>query len=173
MSDLEKARFLHDELFYLTLMAVVQRGYIYSKESNAAQRDLFVRSLRGHLDRIAKNYSAPTTEEVHVHNIDLLAEKLSTSCGTILQGGRFRIGSAQKALNLFLKYLWCLGEIPEPPHCPFDRQIIDELPATVRCSWVKCNDIKCYWGWVTEARKMAESKSQSLAQWELATYNRK
>lgn len=40
----------------------------------------------------------------------------------------FRIGSAQKALNLYRKYLWCLGYIPFPPHCPFDATIIDQLP---------------------------------------------
>jgi hypothetical protein len=36
----------------------------------------------------------------------------------------YKYGVAQKLLNLFLKYLWCLGTIAEPPHCPVDRIII-------------------------------------------------
>jgi hypothetical protein len=44
----------------------------------------------------------------------------------------FRVGTAQKALNLYLKYLWCLGEIKTPPHCPFDRGIIQMLPVSER-----------------------------------------
>ena len=47
-------------------------------------------------------------------------------------GGRFRIGVAQKALNLYLKHLWCLDWIYEPPHCPFDNGIIRLLRPTPR-----------------------------------------
>ena len=111
MSKSERTRFLHNELFSMTLMATVQRGRVY----------------------------------------------------------RIRIGSAQKALNLFLKYLWCIGEAPEPPHCPFDFQIISKLPPAVRCNWTELDSIETYRALVAAAKTAAAG--QSLAEWELAEYN--
>jgi hypothetical protein len=167
---LEIRKFLHDEVFSLTLMAVVQRGQNYAPRS--ANKEEFRRALRDYLDRMAEAYRAPVAEEGHLQNIVSLKKQLSVSCGGLRDERGFRIGSSQKALNLFLKYLWCLGEIPEPPHCPFDRRIIEELPKEVQCSWVNCDDIQHYKRWVAEARKIAEKESLSLAQWELCTYNK-
>ncbi len=36
----------------------------------------------------------------------------------------FRIAHAQKSLAVYLKHLWCMGRIPEPPVCPLDATII-------------------------------------------------
>ena len=165
-----KKEFLRDELFYLTLTAVVQRGHVY--KPGCTEKDAFPRCLRKHLEVIAEDYQVPVVEEAHLRNIELLADQVSSSCSELLCGGRFRIGSAQKALNLFLKYLWCLGEIPQPPpHCPFDRRIIECLPEGAQCNWTECDDIEHYKRWVAEARKIAETQSLSLAGWELLTYN--
>jgi hypothetical protein len=137
---------------------------------------------------IAEDYRVPVVEEAHLRNIELLADRVSSSCGELLcestmrccsgvasppsKGNRrFRIGSAQKALNLFLKYLWCLGEVREPPHCPFDRRIIERLPKGVQCNWTQCNDIEHYNRWVAAAQEEAKKDSLSLAQWELCTFN--
>jgi hypothetical protein len=46
-----------------------------------------------------------------------------------------RIGLAQKALNLYLKYLWCLGEIHEPPHCPLDSIVLGQVPGCKDVRW--------------------------------------
>ncbi len=165
---LEIRRFLRDEVFMLTLMAVVQRGHVYKPGSTNV--DAFHRCLRERLEAIAEDYRVPVAEETHLRNIELLGDQISASCGELLCGDRFRIGSAQKALNLFLKYLWCLGEIPEPPHCPFDRRIIEKLPQNFRCSWVWCDKIETYKVWVAEARKKAGT--MPLAEWELVTYNK-
>jgi len=183
---LEIRKFLRDEVFSLTFMAVVQRGKIYAP--GTTKKDEFRRALRSVLDRMAEVYKVPITEEAHLQNIELLADRVSSSCGELLgestmrccsgvasppsKGNRrFRIGSAQKALNLFLKYLWCLGEVREPPHCPFDRRIIERLPKGVQCNWTQCNDIEHYNRWVAAAREEAKKGSVSLAQWELCTFN--
>jgi hypothetical protein len=155
----------------LTLMAVTQRGQIYAPQST--EKDEFRRALQKYLDRMAGLYRVRVSEEDHLHNIVSLKEELSASCKGLHDERGFRIGSAQKALNLFLKYLWCLGEIPEPPHCPFDSRIIKELkelPKDAHCSWVQCDNLEHYKVWVAEARKVAGD--MSLAQWELVTYNK-
>ena len=42
-------------------------------------------------------------------------------------GGSQQVHHKVLANCLYLKYLWCLGEICRPPHCPFDRMVIEEL----------------------------------------------
>jgi hypothetical protein len=44
--------------------------------------------------------------------------------------GKINFGIAQKMLNLYLKYMWSLGNIQEPPHFPVDRIIQIKLIRT-------------------------------------------
>jgi hypothetical protein len=37
----------------------------------------------------------------------------------------FRISHAQKSISVFLKHLWCMDIIPQPPQCPVDRMILE------------------------------------------------
>jgi len=171
---LETRNFMREEVFTMTLMAVTQHGRIYAPQPTQRERDEFRSALHKYLDGMAKVYSMPVAEEAHVHYIVSLKEQLSASCKRLHDERGFRIGSAQKALNLFLKYLWCLGEIPEPPHCPFDRRIIEglELPVGVCQNWADCDHVEHYERWVAAAREEAKKESLSLAQWELCTYNK-
>src|SRR6266508_3098683 len=137
MRTAEQSTFLRDELFSMTLMATVQRGRVYRSGTTENARKAFQQELRRQLETITAPYRTKQSEEAHVNNIVALAASLSASHGDILYEGRFRIASAQKALNLFLKYLWCLGDVAEPPHCPFDFQIIKMLPADKRCNWTR------------------------------------
>jgi predicted house-cleaning noncanonical NTP pyrophosphatase (MazG superfamily) len=134
-----KKQFLHDELFSLTLMAMVQRGKIYKATATNKERNQFHKELQRSLKEIAAEYRTDKTDEEHEKNISRLADTLSFSQHAVLREERFRIGSAQKALNLFLKYLWCLEEILPPPHCPFDAGIIRqlELPPAVPRNWTE------------------------------------
>jgi hypothetical protein len=167
---LERRRFLHDELFSLTLMATVQRGRLYAPNVNGDRRAEFQKSLRQQLERLAKQYGGSVSESAHLRNIECLSARLSESHSSILREGRFRVGSAQKALNLFLKYLWCMGEIRIPPHCPFDRGVIQRLPPRVRRNWTEIERLDQYKALVEAAKRIAAPSS--LAEWELALYNR-
>ncbi len=154
MSEAERRKFLHDELFSLTLMATAQRGKVYAEGTTEAQRRPFQKRLRQSLEDVAKCYAQVVSEDAHYSNISTLANALSRSHATVLKDRRFRIGSAQKALNLFLKYLWCIGEIPTPPHCPFDFQIIQKLPRSARRNWTQIETIDDYRFLVAERRKL-------------------
>jgi hypothetical protein len=77
------------------------------------------------LSEIAKRYQGMVTEQQHVANIHELKTRISDECKSALKDGIFRFGVAQKALNVYLKYLWCAGAIPIPPHCTFDDRIIN------------------------------------------------
>jgi len=110
------------------------------------------------------------SEEKHTSNIKTFADEISARYGNILSGGRFRIGIAQKLLNLYLKYRWVLGLAAKSPlHCPFDYRIISQLSVVEpRCiKWTKCDHIGCYQSWVDAARKKA---GKSIAEWELKAW---
>lgn len=165
----EQQKFLTDECFSLTLMGTVQRGNLYAPNSGEAARNAFRCGLRAALEQLAECYHRPVSDDDHLANIVALADRLSASHSDALASGRFRIGSSQKALNLFLKYMWCLGFIPTPPHCPFDREIISRLHGYQGSTWTRLENLDDYKGLVAAAR--AHAKGIPLAEWELQMYN--
>jgi hypothetical protein len=161
-------RFLEDDLFQLTLGAVVQRGKVYRRRLRETARRPVHSALRAALGELSAVYERPVSDEVHVKNIVVLADRLSGQCGNILAGGRFRLGSAQKALNLHLKYRWCLGWCVEPPHCPFDAIVLARLPKWKGPPWTVLDSPDDYRRLVAAARACAAPASLSM--WELNLY---
>lgn len=125
------------------------------------------------------------SERKHCANIEKLAKRVVAKCGDFLYRKRFRIGAAQKFLNVRLKELWCRGKIKAPPHCPFDRIVINALPAKAlkRCvvNWTEVNKIDDYKAWVKafdDDRDIMlggiglSGKNATMAAWELCYYNK-
>lgn len=167
--DEHQEQFLRDEFFSLTLMATVQMAHVYVPDANADAKWKFQKALRSSLEHLEAFYCETVSEEDHIRNVVALSEGLSTDHADVLAGRRFRIGTAQKALNLYLKYLWCLGKVPAPPHCPFDFRVITKLPECRGMSWTALDDPVQYRKLVAAAK--AKAGSMSLAVWELRTYN--
>jgi len=167
--DAHQKKFLMDEIFSLTLMGTVGRANVYTSGLSEGERKALQSALRKQLEQFAHEYEEVVQEEAHIQNILKLSKYLTEAHANILQGGRLRIGTAQKALNLYLKYLWCLGKVPVPPHCPFDYQIIAKLPAYTGPNWTMLDSVKDYRALVTVAK--AKAHGISLAVWELHTYN--
>jgi hypothetical protein len=163
-----KQAFLRDQAFLSAVIASLQRASIYSSRTSDLDRRVLGKALRAILMEIAEQYTTPVSEEAHVKNIVRLADTISAKCGAFLVNGRLRIGIAQKALNLYLKYLWCLEQIPTPPHCPFDSRIMTQLPQNVQVSWTRLDDISTYLDLVVAAKRVAAG--QSLAEWDLHVY---
>jgi hypothetical protein len=161
--------FLLREFFTLTLAGTVQRAGLYRNETTEKDRKPFQESLRGILEEMAGTYVSPVTEVVHVANIKRLADELSAKHADILADGKMRIGLAQKALNLYLKYHWCLGEIPEPPHCPIDAIVLGKVKGCETVRWTRMRTIEEYCDVIAKVKVAAAGRS--LAQWELALWN--
>jgi hypothetical protein len=62
----------------------------------------------------------------------------------------------------------CTDQVPLPPHCPFDRTIIGDLPDYDGINLTTLGTVEDYERLVTAAR--AEAGTPPLAQWELETY---
>jgi hypothetical protein len=167
--DLHQARFLGDEFFGLTFMATVQRAKVYAGDVGDKEKSAFRRALRSQLDVLAKLYREGVSEETHVQNIGGLSDSISISHAHILRNDRFRIGLAQKALNLYLKYLWCADKITMPPHCPFDARVIAKLRGYHGPTWTALDNRIDYLALVEAAK--TEAGNLSLAAWELQLFN--
>jgi hypothetical protein len=167
--DADQEKFLSDEIFSLTLMATVQRAGVYRSNASDRERRAFRIDLRSKLEEIATTYEVVVEEETHVRNVVELSRRLTSDHKKVLSNGRFRIGTAQKALNLYLKYLWCLGAIPQPPHCPFDFQVITTLSEYHGPKWTDLDREEDYRSLIAAAKLKAQGVP--LAVWELRTYN--
>jgi len=163
-------RFILDELFTLTLAGTVQRSGLYKEGTTEKDRKPFQDSLRKLLEEMAGEYEHGVAEEKHVENIQRLADELSAKHEDVLAEGGMRIGHAQKALNLYLKYLWCLGEIPVPPHCPLDAIVLGQVKGCETEHWTRMRTIEEYAEVIGKVRRAAGG--QSLAQWELENYGK-
>lgn len=104
----------------------------------------------------------PVSDNAHCEAIRRIADSLSDNFGKILKGP-LRFGTSQKALNLYLKYLWRLGNCTTPPpHCPVDSIVLAE--AKIHGAWTKCNSERQYMEWIEALRMKAQP--QCLAEWE-------
>lgn len=164
----EKWGFLHTQVLASCRLASLQRANVYASSASDDQRIQFQRKLDLALTEIGSRYGTGVSESDHVKNIEELAARLSKECGPALAKGRLRLGIAQKALNLYLKYLWCLRKIPMPPHCPLDSRIIQHLPSVREVSWTKMTDVAEYRKVIAAAKDAAGALS--VAEWELRTY---
>lgn len=163
--------FLHDEFFTLTLLGAFGRAGIWKKSTAEKERKQVHHALQSRLRSLAKQYRSPVPDAVHLENIRALADGLSAEFAPLFRDGRFRIGLAQKALNLYLKYLWCAGFAAQPPHCPVDAIVLAEAKIRDATPWTKLDSMEEYSRLIERLRGIA--KDQPLAEWELAAWSAK
>ena len=162
--------FLRNEFLTLSLMGASQHVRIYADGVGEADRVKVRNAVRERIEASATGYAnGDVSESDHVANIAALADGLSTDFATSLADGRFRIGPAQKALNLYLKYLWCAGFIPRPPHCPVDAIVLRAAKAPAEILWSKMDSTAGYLDAIAHLRK--EASSMALAEWELQAWS--
>lgn len=144
---------------------------IYAASVSKDDKPELHRAVYRLLDSYAGQYFGQVKDDQHCKNLKDLAKAISDEFQNrkVLANDRFRIGIGQKALNLYLKFLWCLGKIPTPPHCPFDSTILKKLEWLKEpTEWTKMDDIEEYKRWVKAARDEAEEEGfSSIAEWEL------
>lgn len=170
----EKVRFIKYELGLLSLKAALStrdnKHPIYVKNYKSHQRTPAKKAFRSILNDIEDRYfMGGVTEESHIEYIVKVADDLSSTIGKYLHNGRFRVGVAQKLINVHLKYLWAAGLIPEPPHCPIDG-IIRNI-AKISYDWIISDSILEYQEAIKGIRK--KTGNTSISNWELAVFRRR
>jgi len=169
-----KKEFLEKEIWMLTIGAAFQRANVYClSDNNEAEKKKFKTALHKNLIALVKNaYHTEVSEESHIENIWSIS-KHSEDYASILTNGKLNFGVSQKMLNLYLKYQWCLGTIPTPPHFPVDRIIQNKLGISIPVAWTQMKDEVPYLKVINKARKVNEEvKHDSLSELELHLFSR-
>jgi len=139
-----------------------RKNKVYSRDEVGNERGPFRSELHSLMRAAAKRYSHPVSDAEHFEAIGRIAQTLSARYGSILKGGRFRYGTAQKAFNLYLKFLWRLRQTSTPPHCPVDGQVL--AAAGIEGRWTHSDSQAEYADWIRILRQRANPLS--LSEWE-------
>jgi hypothetical protein len=171
--------FLVGELWMLAWAASVQRAKLYKAGYHNGPKVISPNGeqLSDHLfqylvSEVVPKYKQAVEEEEHYRHIDSLIVHANSIGSQVLGEHGYKYGVAQKLLNLFL-YLWCLGEIAEPPHCPVDRIIISKTRYKDDRNWTDIIRRLEYEEVIEEIRRLARREATSIARWELVAYGRR
>ena len=183
-----KKVFLQNEIWILTFGGGFQRANIYreqgAKKVSEKGRLVFRNKLRAYIeDLVTKNYHKVVPGERHIRYIkDLVIHSKTLRIED--QAIPINFGVAQKLFNLYLKYQWCLGNIPTPPHFPVDRVIQIELNKQAKelkiskkevDPWTQFKNETKYQEIIDFALRIRDTKYKrlSLAQLELELFDRR
>ncbi|RAJ17824.1 hypothetical protein [Olleya aquimaris] len=170
-------KFINSEIWSLTIGGAFQRANVYKPNVLEKDKKDFKFKLKGYIDNtIVPGYkSSNISDDVHIENIKSV-QQYTSNFGKLLTNGQFNFGVSQKLLNLYLKYLWCLKVIPEPPHFPVDRVIQQKLKLKPIIAWTKIETPEDYMSIVNFARTKINPKDESytsLATIELSLFSRR
>lgn len=173
MDELKK-KFMHRELCALSFIAafgMARKIPFYKKDISEEQREIIKNYFRHELWELMSIYSGKVNEEDHVKYIEDFQNKANANYLQYLEGVGLTFGRTQKLINLYLKYIWVCGYIPEPPHCPVDSIIISKLGKEF--SALRFNKINKqeYLSIIVGIKSI--KGAQSIAGWELSIFNRR
>ena len=183
---MNKKSFINNEIWILTFAGGFQRAKIYTGVIDEKQRSAYRQLLRNYIEElVAKHYQKNVSDAEHLEHINSIIA-FSNSQMEFKENVKMNFGIAQKLLNLYLKYLWCLGELKiVPPHFPVDRIIHEELNKTAKdtglkkfeiASWTQFDDEKHYLQIINFAKELTKIESYShfnLAELELYLFERR
>jgi hypothetical protein len=145
-AETEKEKFIYNEIWSNVFSASFSRNKVYDasfaeqeKANNIDHLKANLKeTLRSYIDKLVLDqYEKDVSDKKHIENINSISTKSEYS-KELLKNGQLNFGTAQKLLNLYLKYLWCLGFLKKsPPHFPLDRMIQEKLFKKVFCTWTK------------------------------------
>lgn len=171
----EKEKFLINEIINLSINAAfATRNKNYPIYANSKYHD---EALKTHIKGYLLDYYQQLIQMRELTNSDVkkeikkLTDTTTKNFANLLFKKQFRIGIAQKIINLFLKYLWVSKLIQfEPPLCPIDNIVRSRLNCKSLKKWT---EIDCY----SELEEYytlirGEKGNNSIAEWELKEWNR-
>lgn len=154
-----------------SIMAALQHNPTYSANVSMKEKEKFRETLSNEIKKHAINYYKPIPEDIHNQNIIEICKDVSLKHSAILIDSKLRIGTTQKAFNLYLKFLWCLDpNRADPPHCPIDRVVLNH--AGIGGAWTKLDSLELYMQWIARLKETATKAGfSSIQQWELSIWN--
>ena len=132
------------------------------------------------LQALIEKYKKTQTVMEYESDISRLKDKMNGKFNHLFRGEihpiyktdpGFRISHSQKSISVFLKHLWCMGAVAEPPQCPVDRVILTYAGLRQpENKWGYVNSIEVHQKLISHLRSKAKKASLSLAKWELSLF---
>lgn len=169
-----------DEAISLAIKAAVQHNSLYLENLSIEKRKEVRTDWGKELLYIAEKYKENQTIEIYNEDILKLKELMNTRHRDSFRRSPhpkykydigFRISHSQKSISVFLKHLWCMNKISEPPVCPVDRIILEKIGMSGKsASWGYINSLEIHNSKVVEINKIALKENKSIAIWELTNF---
>ncbi|MFC1503455.1 hypothetical protein ACFL53_03775 [Pseudomonadota bacterium] len=151
--------------------AAFQRAYVYKENTTDKEKRNFKVYFRSKLRVLEEVYKQPVNEEEHLTIITNFANEISTNYAHVLSNEKLRFGIAQKAVNLYLKFLWTLGYLDtQPIHCPLDRIVLKRIGSSVK--WTELDCPREYLKLMKNVQTIARSTNKTIAEWEIDLWNK-
>ena len=184
------------------IKASVQHNSLYADNTDEKDKIKIRKEWKKLLDKFSKKYEFSQTVEIYENDIIQLKEIMNEKFSMFFRNTKhpkykydtgFRISHSQKSLSIFLKFLWCAGEIKTPPQCPVDAVILgmagkkypDKKWGFVnsieihqeKISWIE-NAVSKYNSIPANERQInnlifEKGRDLEIAEWELAHFNPK
>ncbi|MBI5916798.1 MAG: hypothetical protein HY842_15595 [Bacteroidetes bacterium] len=158
-------------LWASTRYAALQRSNVYKKDAEDLDKKKFRYFLKDYLlKNIFKVYYAADISESQLYElINTLIVEAEMEHSAVLRNGKLFFGNAQKFVNTYLKSMWVVGWLVNPPpHFPVDSIIIKELK--MKSKWTKMNE-DGYTEVIKSAKNKLNDSAKSIAEWELHKYS--
>ncbi|HSW44587.1 MAG TPA: hypothetical protein VLM89_03345 [Phycisphaerae bacterium] len=165
-----KKEFLIKTALSNTQSASLQRGSpVYVANASDQEKQGFKDAFKNSLRALETRYKQTVPEKDHIRTIQQFVKELSRGdFRDVLVNGRLTIGRAQKAVNLYLKFLWCLDLIKEPPHCPVDSVVLETIGMN-NIPWTRLDSVNDYMSIIDTIKR--HCRGQSPAKWECDVWN--
>jgi len=166
--------FVHLMYLRMSIHSALGRGNVYSTTATAEDKVAFKITCAEKLTQLGNRYFAWEYDlDRYIDEITTLCDSLSSLYGPILAQGRFRIGTAQKMISLYLKYLWLGGESAKKPLCAvLDRGVLALSGYPNPPLFTELDDPQIYRNiQIHIAKKCKSSQHGSPAVWEVDAWN--
>ena len=166
--------FVHLMYLRMSIQSALGRGNVYSGTATPEDRIAFKQTCAEKLTQLGNRYFAWEYDlDRYIEEITSLCDSLSSLHGPILDQGRFRIGTAQKMISLYLKYLWLGGDSAKKPLCAvLDRGVLALSGYPNPPLFTELDDAQIYRDiQIHIAKKCEPSQHGSPAVWEVDAWN--
>jgi len=155
----------------------VGRNSTYSTDiENSIKKQIHI-FWKDKLKDYSKKYKENVSREVYINDVLTLKQNMNEKFPNCFNHPKykndkgFRIAHAQKSLSVYLKHLWCLDLINEPPMCPIDNIILTKIGLKYpQNTWGHLNNKDEFLGKSKGIVDFANRDNLSVCMWELFNF---
>lgn len=162
------------------ISASVQHNSLYRVDVELALKKRVQQEWKSYLEGLVDRYKKPVSVTDYEHDIETLKVIMNDKYSAAFRSEPhpkfktdpgFRISHAQKSISIFLKHLWCMGDIACPPQCPVDRIILQAAGRpSAEIKWGYVNSIEEHRLKISFLEAAKGGPSDPLAEWELEKF---